>query len=171
MFSVKLCPICVGFGWYFTKFLMSEGSLTRIYITPFMFLVTHCDSLSTMMKHLGLTGCPVEWLWWCMGDGVLRCSLSLSQKVLPDSPNYSSGAVDVWALKPTYDPTLLKFVVPILGVIRRVFIVLVPLKCNWIPKLLHVLFNLSPICGCMVPLWRCFCCLIQTNGGTHNFNW
>ena len=50
--------------WYFPKFLLSEGSFTQIYITSFMFMVTPCDSLSTMMKHLGLTRCLVEWLWW-----------------------------------------------------------------------------------------------------------
>ena len=83
--SSQMCGI-----WYFPKFLLSEGSLTQIYIVSFMFLVTPCDSLSTMVKHLGLTGCPVEWLWWCIGDGAQRCSLSLSLKVLPDSPMYSS---------------------------------------------------------------------------------
>ena len=78
-----------------------------------MSLVTPCDSLSTMVKHSGLTGCPVKLLWWCIGDGALRCSLSLSPKVLPDSPIYSSGH-DVCAFKSIYDPTLLKFVVPVL---------------------------------------------------------
>ena len=43
------------------------------------------------VKHSGLTGCPVEWLWWCIGDGTLKSSFSLSLKALLDSPMYSSG--------------------------------------------------------------------------------
>ena len=53
-----------------------------------------CDpygSLLTMVKHSGLTGYPVELLWWWIGDGALRCSLSLSPKAQLESPMYSSG--------------------------------------------------------------------------------
>ena len=56
-----------------------------------MFLVTPCDSLCTRVKHSGLIECPVVLLWWWIGDGALKCSLSLSPNVLPDSPMYSSG--------------------------------------------------------------------------------
>ena len=49
----------------------------------------------------------------------------------------------MWAFKPIYIyPTLLKFVGPVLGGHKKGFVVLVPLKCTWIPKLLHVLLNL-----------------------------
>ena len=90
---------------YFPKFLLTEGSLTCMYISSFMFLVTPCVYLSTMVKHSGLTGYPVKWLWWCIGDGVLRYSLSLSPKVLPDSPRYSLWIVHVWAYKSIYNIT------------------------------------------------------------------
>ena len=56
-------------SWYLPKFLLSKWSFTQIYIVSLMFLVTPWDSLSKMMKHSGLTGCPVEWLWQCIGDG------------------------------------------------------------------------------------------------------
>ena len=56
-----------------------------------MFLVTRCGSLLTMLKHSGLTRYSVELLCWWIGDGDLRCSLSLSPEVQPDSPIYSSG--------------------------------------------------------------------------------
>ena len=79
-----------------------------------MFLVIPCDSLSTMVKHLGLTGCPVEWLWWSIGDGSLKCSLSLSQNVLPYLSIYSSGQLMCGYLN-LYDSTLLMFGVPVLG--------------------------------------------------------
>ena len=87
------CKILVKMysSWYLPKFLLSERSLNHMYITSFMLLVTPFDSLSTMMKQFGLTGCPVEWLCWCVGDGALRCCLCWSPKDLPDSPMYSSG--------------------------------------------------------------------------------
>ena len=47
-------------SWYLPKFLLSEGSLTCMYIASLMFLVTPCDSLLTMVKQSGFTGCPVE---------------------------------------------------------------------------------------------------------------
>ena len=60
-------------------------------MASFMFLVTSHDALSTIVKHLVLTRCLVEWLLWCLGDGALRCSLSLFPNDLPDSPMYFSG--------------------------------------------------------------------------------
>ena len=45
--------------WNFPKFLFSDGSLTLRYMASLMFLVSPCASLSTMVKHSGLTGCPV----------------------------------------------------------------------------------------------------------------
>ena len=78
-------------SWYFPKFLLREGSFTQIYIASFMFLVIPCDSVSTMVKHSGLTQCPVELLWWWIGNEALRCSLSLSPMVLLESPLYFCG--------------------------------------------------------------------------------
>ena len=53
--------------------------------------------------------------------------------------------VDVWAFESIYDSTLLKFAISVLGGHEKgFFLVLVPLKCTWIPKLLHVLLNLCP---------------------------
>ena len=78
-------------SWYLPKFLLSEGSLTLTYIASFMFLMTPYDSLSTIVKHLELTGCPVEWLGMVYGDRALTCSFSLSLKILPDCHIYFSG--------------------------------------------------------------------------------
>ena len=63
---------------------MNVSSLLGVLVSP-------CGSLVTKVKHSGLTRCPMELLWWWMGDGALRCSLSLSPNILPDSPMYSSG--------------------------------------------------------------------------------
>ena len=41
-------------------------------------------------------GVSCGWLWWCIEDGALRCSLSLSPRVLPDSPIYSSRQLIRW---------------------------------------------------------------------------
>ena len=86
---------------HFPRFLLRDGSLTQIYIISFMVPVTPCDSLSTMVKHSTLTGCPEMWLWWCLGVGLLWCSFSLSPKDLPDSPIYSSMQ-PMWASKLVY---------------------------------------------------------------------
>ena len=77
-------------SWNFPRFLLRVGSLTLMYMAFLMFLTMPCDSLSTMEKQSGLTGCHVDVVWRWMGDGALRCSLYLSPKVLPDSPMYSS---------------------------------------------------------------------------------
>ena len=37
------------------------------------------------VNWLGSMGCPVVILWWCIGEGALKCSLTLSPKDLPDS--------------------------------------------------------------------------------------
>ena len=81
------------------KFLFSEGSFTQIYMASLMFLVIPCDSLCTIVKKSGLTGCPVKFLCWQMGDGALGCPLSLSPNTLPDSPIYSSGQFKCGHLK------------------------------------------------------------------------
>ena len=46
--------------WYVPKFLLSEGSLTHMFSATFMFQVTPCNSLLTMVKQSELTGCLVE---------------------------------------------------------------------------------------------------------------
>ena len=86
----------------------------------FMFLVILWDSLSTIVKHSRLTGCPVKWLYWCIGDGALRCSLNLSPKVLPESATYSSRQFDMWAFESIYDSTLLQFAIPVFGAYKGV---------------------------------------------------
>ena len=37
-------------NWYFQMFLLSDGSLTPMYMASLMFIVSLCDSLSTMEK-------------------------------------------------------------------------------------------------------------------------
>ena len=145
-------------SWYFPKFLLSEGSLTQMYIASLMFLVIPCGSLSTIVKHSGLTGCPVELLQWWIGDGALRYSLSLSPKVLPDSPIYSSRQLMCGHLNLWMTALFCSWLSLFLGVMRRIFIVLVPFKCTWILMVLHVLLNFLPVHGCKVPLWSCSSC-------------
>ena len=63
-------------SWNFPKFLFNDGSLTLMYMASLMFLVSPCASLSTTVKHSGLTGCPVVdvFKWMGEGEGALRCS-------------------------------------------------------------------------------------------------
>ena len=49
-----------------------------------------------------------------MGEGALRCSLTLSPKALPDSPMYASGQLMVWEFVVIYDPTFVCFGVLVL---------------------------------------------------------
>ena len=77
-------------GMYFPRFLLRDGSLTLMYTASLIVLVTTCDSLPTMVKHSSLTGCPLVWMWWCIGEQALRCSFNLYKNDLPDSPMYSS---------------------------------------------------------------------------------
>ena len=41
--------------------------------------------ICTILNWLRSMGCPVVILWWCIGEGALKCSLTLSPKDLPDS--------------------------------------------------------------------------------------
>ena len=131
-------------SWNFPRFLFKEGSLTLMYIASFMFLAMPCASLSTIEKHSGLTGCPVEEVCRCIGEGALRCSLYLSPKVLPDYPIYSSVQFIVGHLCLQMTPLLANLGSLSLGAIRSCLIVLVPLKCTWKHCLLRVLLNFSP---------------------------
>ena len=47
-------------SWYLPKFLLSEGSLTHMYIASLMFMVPPCGSLSTMVKQSELIQFSVE---------------------------------------------------------------------------------------------------------------
>ena len=60
-------------------------------IASLMVLEWLLTSLCTMLNWLGSMGCPVVVLRRCIGEGALRCSLTLSPNVLPDSPIYVLG--------------------------------------------------------------------------------
>ena len=80
-------------SWYLPRFLLRDGSLAQMYIASLMVLLMPCHSLPTMVKNSKSMGCPVVWLWWCIGDGALRCFFKLSQNDLPVYPIYSSRQV------------------------------------------------------------------------------
>ena len=61
----------------------------------------------------------------------------------PRLSNIFLGTVYVWAFEFVDNPTLFKFVVPVLRCNKECFIVFVPLKCTCITLLLHVFFNFS----------------------------
>ena len=48
------------------------------------FLVHYVELVRSM-------GCPVVVLWWCMGEGALKCSFTLSPKDLPGCAMYALG--------------------------------------------------------------------------------
>ena len=67
------------------------GSCTWMNIASLMVLEWLLTSLCIMLNRLGSIGCPVVVLWRCMWEGALKCSLTLSHNVLPDSPMYALG--------------------------------------------------------------------------------
>ena len=98
-----------------------------------MFLEEPCVSLCIMLKHSGLSGCPVELLCWKIGEGALRCSLILSASPLPDSPTYTSEQLMWGHLKWQMTPLLCSIGSLSLSVTSNVLRVLVPLKCTCMP--------------------------------------
>ena len=130
--------------WNFPKFLFKDRSLTSMYMASLMFLVSPCASLSTMVKHSGLTGCPVVEVCRCMGEGALRCSLYLSSRVIPDSPMYCSVQLMLGHLYLYMTSLLVSLWSLSFGAISSCLTVFVPLKCTWMPCLLQVLLNFSP---------------------------
>ena len=140
-FSTWSQTCCV---WNFPKFLFKDGSLTLMYMASLIFLVSPCASLSTIIKHSQLTGCPVVEVCRCMGEGALRCSLYLSPKVLPDFPMYCSVQLMLEQLYLYKTPHLVSFRSLSLGAISSCLTVFVPLKCTWMSCLLQALLNFSP---------------------------
>ena len=63
----------------------------------------------TMLNCSGSMGCPVVVLCRCMGEGALKCSLTLSRKDLPDSPVYALGQFILGTLVVVYDACLIVF--------------------------------------------------------------
>ena len=51
-------------NWYFPEVSISEGSFTQTNIASLIFLDVPCFSLCMMLKHSGLSGWPVELLFW-----------------------------------------------------------------------------------------------------------
>ena len=116
---------------YFPRFLLREGSFTLMYIASFMILVAPCASLSIMVKHFKSTGCPVDWLCWWMGDGVLRCSLGESVTNGPVwFPYVLFWTVCMRGSELVYYSTFLIHVVPVLGAMSRGHMILFHLKCT-----------------------------------------
>ena len=121
-------------SWYLPKFLFKEGSLTLMNMASLMFLVVPCISMWTMLKQSGLIGCPVELVCWWMGDGALRCSLSLSPNALLVSPIYSSGQLICRHLYLYMTLLFCSLVSLSFGVISNVLMVFEPLKCIVFPS-------------------------------------
>ena len=64
-------------SWYFPRFLLRVGSCTHRNMASLMVLEWQLTSLCTILNWLGSMGCPVVILLWCIGEGALKCSLTL----------------------------------------------------------------------------------------------
>ena len=145
-------------NWYFSRFLLRDGSFMQMYMASFMVLLTPCDSLSAMVKHSKLTGCPLisqlmDREWGC------KMLLQSVPKSPPRFPYVFLWAIPVRALKPGILPHFFDIFCPgPLGAMSKVQMVLLFLRCTFMSKLLHVFFNLSLSLFCEVLQWKYFCC-------------
>ena len=138
---VKLHPICVGVG----IFLCSYWVLGHWHECtwpplcswwPLYLPIHYCEALRAYWVSCRMA--MVVYRGWA-----LRCSLNLSPNDLPDSVMYSCGQLMSGHLD-LYLTLLFGSLLHLsLGAMRRVLMLLLPLKCTQIPNLLHVLFNLS----------------------------
>ena len=71
---------------YFPTFLFRVGLFTLMYMASLIALAILCPFLLMILKF----STDIAWsvLFWCskIGDGVCKCSLYLSSKVVDDSP-------------------------------------------------------------------------------------
>ena len=125
----------VSFEWGVTD--SYAYSLLNVPWWPLAFPVDYGETVRAYWVSCGV-------MFWCIVDWALRCSLSWTPKDLPDSSMYSSGQLMCWHLNLYVTPLFCNLLSLSLWAIRRVLMVLVPPRCTWIPKLLHVLFKLSP---------------------------
>ena len=146
--------------WYFPRFLLRKESFTWMVVASFMVLVAPCASLSIMWSIPN----PLDVLWtdcWWMGDGALRCSLNLSPKDLPDSSMYCSGQSVCEHLYWLISLLFWHMLSLSWGAMRRVHMVLFPLKCTCMPKLLQVFWNFSLSPLVYGTTMNTFCCWKQ----------
>ena len=80
--------------------------------------------------------------------------VSLSPKVLPDSPYVFLWTVDVWAFKTIYDPIPLNYAVLVLGGHEKGFYGVDPFEIYLDPQVVACPFEPIPwyVHGCKVPL-------------------
>ena len=76
---------------YFPMFLFRVGLVTLMNMASWMVLAILLSSLPRILKLSIDVIWPLMFWWWYIGEGVFKCSLNLSPKVLPDSPTYSSS--------------------------------------------------------------------------------
>ena len=143
---VKPHPICCG-NWYFPKFLLSDGSLTLMFMASLIFLVTPYPLLWSIWSLLG-----VMWNGYG-GYGDLRCSLSLSQNNLPDSSMYSPGQLMCGHLHLYMTPCFWGSLSLSLGVKRRGFNGVTPFAVHQDPQAVTGPFELLPK---SVYVWYCY---------------
>ena len=81
-------------SWYLPMLRLRGGSCTHMNIASLMVLDWLCTSLCMILNWLGSSGCPVVVLCRCIGEGALRCSLTLFPRDLPDSHTFGTSLCD-----------------------------------------------------------------------------
>ena len=152
---------CMCGSWYLPIFLFRDGSFTLIHIASLMVLVILWSSLHTKLKLSRDNSWPVM-LWWAWtGDGVFMCSVNLSAKVLPDSPNIFFITVYPATPEPVDHSTLWQDDISIFGVYQEVLDGVSSFEKHFYPMFsARCFYSSHPWLGCMGQLCRA-CCYCQ----------
>ena len=129
-------PLVLVEGWviYMDEHCLLDASGNTMWIPAYNGEAVHINSMSCGLAVL------------VNGVLVLRCSFSLSHKVIPISSYVLLLTVCLGALVSVYYSTFWEMVSVSFGTINRVQVVLLPLKCTYIPRLLHIFkLALSPL--------------------------
>ena len=124
-------------SWCFPRFLMRDGSLTQIHMAFLMVLLTPCASLPTIKKQSMVMGCPVVGHAGRWVRGLWDVLLAYPWKPFLISlyiPSHSLPGCTYMHILPHsfvwWYPCLFRAT-------NRMWMVLLSLKCTFIPRLLH----------------------------------
>ena len=124
-------------------FWFKVGLFTLMKIDSLMVLACPWSSLPMMLKLLSVMLCPVCCMCAWMGEGCLRHSFLLSPRVIVVSPMHSSLQA-IWLHWKLYMmPLFFSFGSWSLGFMRTCLMVVLPLKCTFIPYLPQMCLKLS----------------------------
>ena len=133
--------------WYvvFSNVTLRLWLLTVIHKEGLLYSSTSlCPSLPTMLKSPTDVLWPVLVWWSYMSDGALKCSLNPSQKILAESPMYSSSQITLWHLY--------QYITPIFCLMLSLSFGVVRIFCHFWNVFVYCVYCICPSCFHII-LW------------------